>query len=137
MIDQTAQVSSCAADQTYLGKGSVTSDPMVESKGSQLPVCDFESPFPTSVSDVSMEPPADKRSRESPDSTLKPEHKSLKTSGVAVATEAPIAFSASATPDTAVDQSGPKPLSIRWNVRKDSEVRQTMFNFITAHQLGN
>ena len=36
--------------------------------------------------DVNMDTSADKRSRESPDSTLKPEHKSLKTSGVAVAT---------------------------------------------------
>ena len=35
---------------------------------------------------MTMEAPADKRSRESPDSTLKPEGKSLKTSGVAPAT---------------------------------------------------
>ena len=40
------------------------------------------------MEDVSMELPADKRSRESPDSTLKPEGKSLKTSGVATATSA-------------------------------------------------
>ena len=37
-------------------------------------------PFPDSVEDVSMETGTDKRSRESPDSTLKPEGKSLKTS---------------------------------------------------------
>ena len=37
-------------------------------------------PFPDSVEDVSMESGTDKRSRESPDSTLKPEGKSLKTS---------------------------------------------------------
>ena len=37
-------------------------------------------PFPDSVEDVSMESGADKRSRESPDSTLKPEGKSLKIS---------------------------------------------------------
>ena len=37
-------------------------------------------PFPDSVDDVSMESGVDKRSRESPDSTLKPEGKSLKTS---------------------------------------------------------
>jgi len=37
-------------------------------------------PFPDSVEDVSMDPGVDKRSRESPDSTLKPEGKSLKTS---------------------------------------------------------
>ena len=37
-------------------------------------------PFPDSIEDVSMESGTDKRSRESPDSTLKPEGKSLKTS---------------------------------------------------------
>ena len=37
-------------------------------------------PFPDSAEDVSMESGTDKRSRESPDSTLKPEGKSLKTS---------------------------------------------------------
>ena len=37
-------------------------------------------PFPDSVEDVSMESGVDKRSRESPDSTLEPEGKSLKTS---------------------------------------------------------
>ena len=37
-------------------------------------------PFPDSVEDVSMDSGVDKRSRESPDSTLKPEGKSLKTS---------------------------------------------------------
>ena len=37
-------------------------------------------PYPDSVEDVSMDSGVDKRSRESPDSTLKPEGKSLKTS---------------------------------------------------------
>ena len=37
-------------------------------------------PYPDSVEDVSMDSGTDKRSRESPDSTLKPEGKSLKTS---------------------------------------------------------
>ena len=37
-------------------------------------------PFPDSVEDVSMDSGTDKRSRESPDSTMKPEGKSLKTS---------------------------------------------------------
>ena len=116
LIDQSVQSAPCAADQTYLGKDSVTPDPTVESKGSQLPVCDFEPPFPTSLPDVHMEPSADKRSRESPDSTLKPEHKSLKTSGVAVATDQePVVSGAYLEPQT-----------IRWNVREESEVRQTM-----------
>ena len=99
--------------------GPVTSDPTVESKGSQ---------FPTSVLDVDMEPSTDKRSRESPDSTLKPEHKSLKTSGVAVATEEkPIVFGASAITATAVDQYDIEPQTIRWNVKEKSEVRPTMW----------
>ena len=40
-------------------------------------------PYPDSVEDVSMDTGTDKRSRESPDSTLKPEGKSLKTSETA------------------------------------------------------
>ena len=55
-------------------------------KGSQVPVWDLEPPFPTPAPDANMQRSADKRSRDSPDSTLKPEHKSLKTSGVAAAT---------------------------------------------------
>ena len=116
------------ASHTYLGKDSVTSDSTVESKGSQLPVCDFEPPFPTSLPDVCMESSADKRSRESPDSTLKPEHKSLKTSGVAVATdEEPTVFVANATAAPAEDLSGMEPQTIRWNVREKSEVKLTMW----------
>ena len=45
-------------------------------------------PFPDSVEDVSMESGVDKRSSESPDSTLKPEGKSLKTPETASATTA-------------------------------------------------
>ena len=128
LIDQSVQVPLSAADQTYLGKDSVTSDPTVESKGSQLPVCDFDPPFPTSLPDVNMEPSADKRSRESPDSTLKPEHKSLKTSGVAVArNEGPVVFGASVTTAVAVDQSSIEPQTIQWNVREKAEARPTMW----------
>ena len=60
LIDQSVQLPPSAADQTYLGKDSVTPDSTVESKGSQLPVCDFEPPFPMSLPDVHMEPSADK-----------------------------------------------------------------------------
>ena len=127
LIDQSVQSAPSAADQTYLGKDSVTPDPTVESKGSQLPVCDFDPPFPTSLPDVYVEPSADKRSRESPDSTLKPEHKSLKTSGVAGATdEEPVGSGAYVAIPAAVDQSSIEPRTIRWNVREKSEVRQTM-----------
>ena len=70
-----------------------------------------------------METSADKRSRESPDSTLKPEGKSLKTSGVAVATdEEPVVFSACAAIAAAVDHSNPEAPTIRWKVKEKSEV---------------
>ena len=45
-------------------------------------------PFPISEENVSMELLVDKRSRESPDSILKSESKSLKTFGVATTTNA-------------------------------------------------
>ena len=130
LIDQSVQVDPNAASQTYIGKDSATSDSMAESKGSQLPVCNFEPPFPTPVPDVCMESSADKRSRESPDSTLKPEHKSLKTSGVAIATEEePIVFGTSAVTAKKADQSEIKPQTIRWNVKEKHEVRPTMWRF--------
>ena len=130
LIDQSVQVASNAASQTYAGKDPATSDSTAESKGSQLPVCNFEPPFPTSVPDVCMESSVDKRSRESPDSTLKPEHKSLKTSGVAVATEeGPIVFGTSAITATTADQSEIEPQTIRWNVKEKTEVRPTMWRF--------
>ena len=46
MIDQSLQLPSGTADQTYLGKDSAASNATIESKGSQLPVCNYESPFP-------------------------------------------------------------------------------------------
>ena len=56
--------------------------------GSNEFACGVAAPFPDSTDDVSMESGVDKRSRESPDSTLKPEGKSLKTSEyTAVASE--------------------------------------------------
>ena len=130
LIDQSVQLPPNAVSQTYVGKDPATSDSTAESKGSQLPVCNFEPPFPTSVPDVCMESSADRRSRESPDSTLKPEHKLLKTSGVAVATEEePIVFGTSAITATAVDQSEIEPQTICWNVKEKTEVRPTMWRF--------
>ena len=74
-----------------------------------------------------METSANKRSRESPNSTLKPEHKSLKTSGVAVArNEEPVVFDACAAIAAAVDHSNPEAPAICWKVKEKSEVRQTM-----------
>ena len=48
--------------------------------GSNECACGTAAPFPDSAEDVSMDSGVDKRSRESPDSILKPEGKSLKTS---------------------------------------------------------
>ena len=78
-----------------------------------------------------MEQSADKRSGESPDSIRKPEHKSLKTSGVAIATEEPIVLGASAAAATAVDQSSLEPQTIRWIVSRPCG------DFTIAYQLGN
>ena len=80
MIDQSLQTDSKTAGQTHQGNIPSSSDTTIGSKGSQL-LSSNETPlFPTSEEDVSLELPGDKRSRESPDSTLKPEGKSLKTS---------------------------------------------------------
>ena len=128
LIDQSVQGAPNAASQTYAGKDPATADSTAESKGSQLPVCDFEPPFPSPVPDVCMESSVDKRSRESPDSTLKPEHKSLKTSGVAVATEEePIVYVTCAVTATTDNQPDIEPQTIRWNVKEKSEVRPTMW----------
>ena len=87
-------------------------------------------PFPISEEDVSMELPADKRSRESPDSTLKPEGKSLKTSGVATATSAEsVASCACATAPAAAnvgDTDVPEPPTVRWKV-KEISIRPLMW----------
>ena len=90
-------------------------------------------------------PLVDKRSRESPDSTLKPEGKSLKTSGVATATIAESdaasacatdivaesdAASACATDIVAPDEGDndvPKVPTIRWKVKSIAEARRLMW----------
>ena len=130
LIDQSVQLDPSAVSSTYIGGDLGTPAPTTESKGSQLPVWDSEPPFPTFVSDVDMQHSADKRSRDSPDSTLKPEHNSLKTSGVAVATnEEPITGGTSAVAASAASQSDAEPPTVRWNVREKAEVRTTMWRF--------
>ena len=130
LIDQSVQLDPSAVSSTYIGRDLGTPAPTTESKGSQLPVWDSEPPFPTFVSDVNMQHSADKRSRDSPDSTLKPEHKSLKTSGVAVATnEEPITGVTSAVAASAASQPDIEPQTVRWNVREKAEVRTTMWRF--------
>ena len=78
-----------------------------------------------------MESPADKRSRESPDSTLKPEGKSLKTSGVAAATiEEPVVSGACAANVVATTEGNddiPEAPTIRWKVNEIAETRLLMW----------
>ena len=78
-----------------------------------------------------METPADNRSRESPDSTLKPEGKSLKTSGVATATtEEPVVSSAYAANAAATNEGNddiPEAPTIRWKVNEIAETRLLMW----------
>ena len=131
MIDQSLQTDSSAAGRTYHVSIPSSSDPTVEFKGSQLPSSNDAPPFPESVEDVNMEAPADKRSRESPDSTLKPEGKSLKTSGVAAATNAEPVVSSACAAATATTNEGkddvPEPPTIRWKIKENSEVRPFMW----------
>ena len=127
MIDQSLQLPSGVADQTHQGKDSAASNATTESKESELPVCNYEPPFPISSHGVYMDTFADKRSREAPDSTLKPEYKSLKTSGVAVATDEESVVSGACVAVTAeVDHSNSEAPTIRWNVKEKSEVKQIM-----------
>ena len=60
-------------------------NPADQPMGSNECASGVAAPFPDSVDDVSMESGVDKRSRESPDSTLKPEGKSLKMSETTMA----------------------------------------------------
>ena len=127
LLDQSMQVDPNAASFTYVGGDVGTPAPTTESKGSQLPSWESEPPFPDSVSDVDMQHSADKRSRDSPDSTLKPEHKSLKTGGVAVATdEEPVHVGASVANAPAAPEPDIQPQTVRWNVSKKEEVRMIM-----------
>ena len=89
MIDQSVQLRSGQTGPNYdLGTPALTCT-FDGSKGSEELMSVTPTPFPTSTEDVTMESVVDKRSRESPDSTLKPEGKSLKTSEVATATATP------------------------------------------------
>ena len=122
LIDQSVQLDPNAVSSTYIGRDLGTPALTTESKGSQLPVWGSEPPFPTSVPDVNMQ--------HSADSTLKPEHKSLKTSGVAVATdEEPIIVGTSAVTMSAASQPDIEPQTVRWNVREKADVRTTMWRF--------
>ena len=95
-------------------------------KGSYASVDAEETPLPDSKGDVTMESSADKRSRESPDSTLKSEGKSLKTSGVAKATESEDNISASASDATMTEEpqhNHPETPVAQWKAKNADETR--------------
>ena len=80
LLNPTAQASSSHSAVTYdLGVPSNV-DHSSQPVGSSGCASGLAAPFPDSTDDAIMESGTDKRSRESPDSTLKPEGKSLKTS---------------------------------------------------------
>ena len=88
MINQSAQMISGQRGSSYDLGTPINVDPADQPMGSNEFACGEAAPFPESSEDVFMDPVVDKRSRESPDSTLKPEGKSLKTSETATATAA-------------------------------------------------
>ena len=113
MIDQSSQMRSGSVGPTYHVDPQASSCVSDESKESPEMTSATQTPFPSSVEDVTMEFTADKRSRESPDSTLKPEGKSLKTSEVATATAAS-ATSICAVDVEVPDTSNSQTPTIRW-----------------------
>ena len=80
LLNPTAQASSSHSAVTYDLGVPVSDDHSSQSVGSNKCAGGLAAPFPDSTDDATMESGTDKRSRESPDSTLKPEGKSLKTS---------------------------------------------------------
>ena len=127
MIDQSSKQGVHAASQPSHISAQSTSSTTTGFKGSYASSFSIASPYPDSSGDVNMESPADKRSRESPDSTLKPEGKSLKTSGVAPATSTEDVTSNSGAADTVtIDGSSDattKTPTVRWKARDAAEAK--------------
>ena len=88
MIDQCAQMTSGQTGPRYDLGVSVDVDLPSQLIGSNEFAHGVATPFPDPTEDVSMDSVVDKGSRESPDSTLKPEGKSLKTSETTAAAAA-------------------------------------------------
>ena len=86
-------------------------------------------PYPDISEDVNMESSADKRSRESPDSTLKPEGKSLKTSGPATASSTRHIASSSCATDNITpnvneeQETTSKASTVRWKANDAPQAR--------------
>ena len=83
LLTPSAPVSSGQKDLKYDLGTPANLDSADQPMGSNECACGTAAPFPDSAEDVTMDSGVDKRSRESPDSTLKPEGKSLKTSEAA------------------------------------------------------
>ena len=128
MIDQSLDSSASAASQPFHISAPSSSGTLTGVKGSYASTSPDAPPYPDSVEDVSMESPADKRSRESPDSTLRPEGKSLKTSGVATATENVTSSACVADTATCNESNGAAPEipTVRWRAREVAETRLLM-----------
>ena len=99
----------------------------MEELGSYASTFPTAPPYPDSAEDVNMESSANKRLRESPDSTLKPEGKSLKTSGVATATSTEDVTSNTCAADTATfdgsSDAAPRAPTVRWKARDAAEAK--------------
>ena len=127
MIDRSLQPSTGATSQPS-SIGAPTLSTSTGFKGSYASSSAVATPFPDSTEDVNMESSADKRSRESPDSTLIPEGKSLKTSGVATATSTEEVSSNKCTTDDATvtgsSEAVPEAPAHRWKARSAAETKQ-------------
>ena len=88
LLNPSSHVTSGERGPSYNLGVPVNVNPADQPMGSNECASGVAAPFPASVEDVSMDSGTDKRSRESPDSTLKPEGKSLKTSETASVTTA-------------------------------------------------
>ena len=80
LLNPSAKASSSQSAVNYDLGTPVNVDHADQPMGSNECASGIAAPFPNSIEDVSMDSGVDKRSRESPDSTLKPEGKSLKIS---------------------------------------------------------
>ena len=140
MLDQASEQDATAASQPYHTQD--TSSTTAGLKGSYASPLPTPSPYPDSSEAVNMESSADKRSREPPDSTLKPKGKSLKTSGVAPATSTENVNSSACTAGTAtLDESknaAPRAPTVCWKARDAAEAKlfvQQMHRCIPAWKL--
>ena len=127
MIDQPVRSgasATMASSQLNIQSDSITND---KNKGSSVSVFSGAPPSPEASTDVSIEASVDKSSRESPDTTTKPDGKSLKTSEAASPSPARHDISESREADTHISDvsagqdANPRPLTNRWTVRDVSE----------------